>query len=167
MADETDTTSEVARVLREHEWRTESGGVRCRCQALLPTVTEYHDHQAAMLAEAGLLRDQAVIDERDMLKRGGRELGRQIERYLTWVLDATGMHHLIDEDGDGDWELVWERLAEMGRARVSQDAQIATYAPAGEPGARSAGRGTSGGLDGAAVDAGWIEYRFDEPMEIP
>lgn len=55
--DATDTISEVARMLRAHEWRTESGGVRCRCRALLPTVTEYHDHQAAMLAEAGLLRD--------------------------------------------------------------------------------------------------------------
>ena len=65
-----------------------------------------------------------LIAERDMLKRGGAELGRQIERYLTWVLDATGMHHLIDEDGDGDWELVWERLAEMGRARAASETEV-------------------------------------------
>jgi hypothetical protein len=54
-----------------------------------------------------------LIEERDRLQRGGAELGRQIERYLTWVLDATAMHDLIDEEGDGDWQLVWERLAEL------------------------------------------------------
>lgn len=76
-------------------------------------VAEVEQRTVEFGAKVKLAQEQARTIER--LESGGRELGRQIERYLTWVLDATGMHHLIDETGDGDWELVWERLAEMGR----------------------------------------------------
>lgn len=64
--------------------------------------------------------------ERDRLERGAKTLGAQVDRQCRDVLDATGLHHLIDEDGDGDWGLVWERLAEMGsglraaRARITE-----------------------------------------------
>jgi hypothetical protein len=121
MSEETVTTTEVAQALIDHTRLTNDGKCSCGFQGRLGE--SFTAHQAEALAEAGLLRDQAVIDERDMLKRGGAELGRQIDHYLTWVLDATGMHHLIDEDGDGDWELVWEQLAEMGRARAASETE--------------------------------------------
>jgi hypothetical protein len=57
-----------------------------------------------------------IVDERRELaryKRGGKTLGEIIEWQCRAVLDASGMHHLINEDGDGDWGLVWERLAEL------------------------------------------------------
>lgn len=53
-------------------------------------------------------------EERDRNKRAAVTLGKIVERQCRDVLDATGMHHVIGEDGDGDWALVWERLAEMG-----------------------------------------------------
>lgn len=52
--------------------------------------------------------------ERDSARRGAKTLGGIVERQCQHALDATGLHHLIDEDGDGDWGAVWERLAEMG-----------------------------------------------------
>ncbi|NEW33815.1 hypothetical protein GV791_14755 [Nocardia cyriacigeorgica] len=52
--------------------------------------------------------------ERDKTKRGAETLGAIVDRQCRAVLDVTGLHHLIDEDGDGDWGVVWERLAEMG-----------------------------------------------------
>lgn len=53
------------------------------------------------------------------LRRGGTELGKIIRRDCQAILDMTGLHDLIGEDGDGDWAAVWENLAEMvaaGRA---------------------------------------------------
>ncbi|MFC9966305.1 hypothetical protein ACFVH4_18915 [Nocardia ignorata] len=55
--------------------------------------------------------------EQDKARRVAEHLGNLVERQCRDVLDATGMHHVIDEDGDGDWGLVWERLAEMGAER--------------------------------------------------
>jgi hypothetical protein len=48
------------------------------------------------------------------LRRGGKTLGSIIDRQCRAVLDATGLHHLIDEDGDGDWGAVWENVADLG-----------------------------------------------------
>lgn len=59
-----------------------------------------------------------LLAEVEKLRRGGKELGRIIERQCLDVLEITGMHHVIDADGDGDWGLVWERLAEMAAARA-------------------------------------------------
>lgn len=57
----------------------------------------------------------ALLAEVERLRRGGRTLGQIIDRAHQDVLDATQMHHVIDEDGDGDWALVWERLHELCR----------------------------------------------------
>lgn len=54
-----------------------------------------------------------LADRADALERGGRELGRILDRELTAVLDLSGAHHLIDEDGDGDWGAVWDILGEL------------------------------------------------------
>ncbi|MBF6515557.1 hypothetical protein IU421_14890 [Nocardia cyriacigeorgica] len=72
-------------------------------------------------------RFSATLDERDALRARVAELEDQaaaladteMERarlslYARHALDAAGLHHLIDEDSDGDWGAVWERLAEMG-----------------------------------------------------
>lgn len=57
-----------------------------------------------------------MIAEIEQLRRGGEELGNIIRRQNQDVLDLTGLHHLIGEDGDGDWGAVWENLAEMAGA---------------------------------------------------
>ena len=46
-------------------------------------------------------------------KRGAKTLGEIIEKQCREVLDVTGLHHLINEDGDGAWDVVWMRLHEM------------------------------------------------------
>ncbi|MBU8830862.1 hypothetical protein [Mycolicibacterium goodii] len=51
--------------------------------------------------------------EIDRLRRGAKTLGEIVENQCRMTLDASGLHHLIGEDGDGDWGLVWERLAEL------------------------------------------------------
>ncbi|AII28211.1 hypothetical protein VC74_gp59 [Mycobacterium phage Sparky] len=52
--------------------------------------------------------------EIDRLRRGAKTLGEIVENQCRMALDASGLHHLINDDGDGDWGLVWERLAELG-----------------------------------------------------
>lgn len=75
------------------------------------------DYQAASARQGDLLRSLAAANaEVEKLRRGGKELGRIIERQCRDVLNITGLHHLIGPDGDGDWGLVWERLAEMAAA---------------------------------------------------
>lgn len=65
-----------------------------------------------------------LTGERDVLKRGGAQLGRIIDRHVEWVLDATDMHDAIDEDGDGDWELIWEKLAALRPDRDQLQARL-------------------------------------------
>ena len=57
-----------------------------------------------------------TMPERDELakyKRGAKTLGEIIEKQCRDVLEVTGLHHLINEDGDGHWDVVWMRLFEM------------------------------------------------------
>ncbi|MGK3957859.1 hypothetical protein ACLKOZ_16905 [Arthrobacter sp. R4] len=45
--------------------------------------------------------------------RAAQTLGQVIEKQCRDVLDVTGLHHLINADGDGHWDVVWMRLFEM------------------------------------------------------
>ena len=54
-----------------------------------------------------------LLAELERTKRGARELGRILDRTLRDALDASGRHDAIEEDGDGDWGVVWETLAEL------------------------------------------------------
>ena len=66
----------------------------------------------------------ALRDELALCKRGGKTLGEILDRSLRDVLDASGMHHVIDETGDGDWALVWERLLELKPRADAAEAQV-------------------------------------------
>lgn len=52
-------------------------------------------------------------DELAKVMRGAKTLGEIIEKQCRDVLEVTGLHHLINEDGDGHWDVVWMRLFEM------------------------------------------------------
>jgi hypothetical protein len=67
----------------------------------------------------------ALMAEVERARRAAQTLGAVVERQCRDVLDATGLHHLIDESGDGDWGLVWERLAELGAERDALAAKVA------------------------------------------
>ena len=82
------------------------------------TLTDYSDAIFDLLAEVNRLRDA-----HEKTKRGAHTLGQVIEQQATDALNATGLHHLIDETGDGDWGAVWENVAELGeRARRAEAA---------------------------------------------
>ena len=53
-----------------------------------------------------------LVAEVQHVRAAAQTLGRIIERHNRDVLDITGLHHLIDETGDGPWDVVWETLAE-------------------------------------------------------
>lgn len=99
-----------------------SGDVVARARELLspPPCDECGaDHSRIMHVEIRDMLAELVpelVAEVEKLRRGGKELGRIIERQCRDVLNITGLHHLIGPDGDGDWGLVWERLAEMAAA---------------------------------------------------
>ena len=67
-----------------------------------------------------------LTEESERLKRGGAELGRILDRTLTMALDASGRHDVIEEDGDGDWEIVWETLAGLQPRAESAEAEVGT-----------------------------------------
>lgn len=56
--------------------------------------------------------------EIERLRRGAQTLGKIIDDQCRMVLDATGLHDLVDEDGDGDWGAIWDRLFEL-RAKTA------------------------------------------------
>jgi hypothetical protein len=62
--------------------------------------------------------------EIERLRRGGAELGKIVKWHCDMVLDATGLHDWIDEDGDGDWGAVWENLAELRPRAEAAEAEV-------------------------------------------
>jgi hypothetical protein len=71
--------------------------------------------QAAISDRPGQLVElERIADEADRLQRGGKALGDIVRRLQDAALDATGLHDVIGEDGDGDWAAVWECVADLG-----------------------------------------------------
>lgn len=63
----------------------------------------------------------ALVAEVRRLRNGASVLGRLVDRQLTDILDITGLHHMVDETGDGDWGAIWDLMGEMvarGRERT-------------------------------------------------
>jgi hypothetical protein len=87
--------------------------------------------QVLCLLETAWASRRKLQEQNAQLRRGGRTLGSIVDRQCQYALDATGLHHLIDETGDGDWGAVWENLAELGvmakaARRYAEDAK-STY----------------------------------------
>lgn len=55
----------------------------------------------------------ALLEELERTRRGAKTLGHIVEQQGRMVLDVTGRHDLIAEDGDGDWGAVWDHLYEL------------------------------------------------------
>lgn len=157
MADETDVAGEVARVLIDH---TRISGILgdCSCGHRVPLGHSFTAHQAAMLAEAGLLRED--IDLR-------RRITREVDAKLATARDLNRlqaqMGRLTEERAAeciGNAFQTWSthptvqdaarRVVAMVQAEP-QEAQIATQEPAGAKQGGSGDSRASGGLDGAAA----------------
>lgn len=70
--------------------------------------------EAGRLLEPGHReRLEAIAADVERLQRGAKTLGHIIESNGRAILDITGRHDLIGEDGDGDWGAVWDHLYEL------------------------------------------------------
>ena len=71
---------------------------------------------------------QTIAELREELakyKRGAKTLGETIEKQCQMVLDASGRHDLIAEDGDGDWGAVWDHLSALRPRAEAAEAKLA------------------------------------------
>src|SRR5690625_557993 len=80
---------------------------------------------AEFIAAANPTAILRLIEDLRRTKSGARTLGRIIEQQNRDALDASGMHHVVDETGDGDWEVVWEALALLRPERDALAARLA------------------------------------------
>ncbi|WP_280389859.1 hypothetical protein [Nocardia wallacei] len=69
------------------------------------------------LAALGNIADDvaALLGELEQSREASKTLGDCIRHYNDIALEATGLHHLIDENRDGDWQFIWEEVAAQGR----------------------------------------------------
>jgi hypothetical protein len=113
----------VGRVKHTTGWsdRIERGGDSLVCfKAIHYRHVPLSDREAAIYAQA-LERGRAVADaeqtelraEVDRVQSAAKTLGGIVHEQAQMALDATGRHDLIEPDGDGDWQTVWELLAEL------------------------------------------------------
>ncbi|WP_311053577.1 hypothetical protein [Rhodococcus qingshengii] len=99
-----DLTDLIAAALGEKIMHTNGSGDRNRAYAAhVALVVEQHTNWRITELEAELEKQ----------KRGGRTLGKAIDRTLKWVIEASNSEDLIGDDGDGDWEIVWDRLFQL------------------------------------------------------
>lgn len=90
---------------KEHPWESlKAAAWRCEAEKAVP----------ALIAE---LREART--ERDRLKSACMTLGQTIKQQCDDIVKITGSQDLIGEDGDGDWESVWDRGIEM-RTQLSE-----------------------------------------------
>lgn len=82
--------------------------------------------EAAIANRPGQMqRLEALAAEVTRLKRGAATLGHIVESNGRMVLDITGLHDWIDEDGDGDWGAVWDHAYELRPRAEAAEAVIA------------------------------------------
>ena len=106
-------TDLIAAALGDKIMHTNGSGDRNRAYAAhVALVVEQHTNRRITALEAELEKQ----------KRGGRTIGKAIDRTLKWVIEASNSEDLIGDDGDGDWEIVWDRLFQL---RPARDAAIA------------------------------------------
>lgn len=73
----------------------------------------YGDLHAAHVALVVKQHTQTQTAELAKLKRGANTLGELHTKTLKWVIEASNSEDLINDDGDGDWEIVWDRLFQL------------------------------------------------------
>ena len=70
----------------------------------------------------------ALLDaaaERDALAESVRAYGRTIDRWGLLIIAATHSEDITTPDGDGDWEVIESRLAEVPALLAERDALAA------------------------------------------
>lgn len=93
----------------------ESAQIRALRFAQAQAVTERArgrvDEERGWLDMCALL--EQVGTERNRLKRGAVHLGESLKFWMDLAVEVTGSQDCVEDDGDGDWGAVAERLAAM------------------------------------------------------
>lgn len=82
----------------------------------------------AALAPPIVLALLAAATERDRLAEAVRTYGRTIDRWGLLIIAATRSEDIATSDGDGDWEVIESRLAEVPALLTERDALAAELA---------------------------------------
>lgn len=93
-----------------YQAETEYDGCLCGWQG---AEEDHPAHVALVVEQHANGRIAALEAELEKQKRGGRTIGKAIDRTLKWVIEASNSKDLINDDGDGDWEIVWDRLFQL------------------------------------------------------
>lgn len=97
--------------------------------SLVKHVRRIAKYEGITEGQAAVLR--AAADELERTKAAAVTLGEIIHKQGRDLLDITGRHDLVDEDGDGDWGAVWESLYEMRAERDRLRAKVRHLEPGG------------------------------------
>lgn len=81
------------------------------------------DNDGEFIADARTLVPELVA-ALERLKEAAKTLGKHLDASLMDVARATDSLDLLDEDRDGDWMLIFERLAELRPARDAALAEV-------------------------------------------
>ena len=74
--------------------------------------------EAAIAGRSGQMqRLEQMADEVARLRQACVDLGDSLVVWMNLAKDATGSAGEIDEDGDGDWGVIAERMAELAATR--------------------------------------------------
>ena len=93
---------------------------------LAPIVDAWYAVARAALAALPALLDAAA--ERDRLAEAVRAYGRTIDRWGLLIVAATRSEDITTSGGDGDWEVIESRLAEVPALLTERDALAANLA---------------------------------------
>jgi DNA-directed RNA polymerase subunit RPC12/RpoP len=69
----------------------------------------------------GSFDETGALERIRRLERGGEELGKSLLFWMELARKVTDSDDVIEEDGDGDWGVVAERLADMRRPWRPED----------------------------------------------
>ncbi|GGJ59154.1 ead/Ea22-like family protein [Glutamicibacter ardleyensis] len=70
-------------------------------------------------------RLEQAEQERKNFSDACKTLAQVLAKHSDWVVEATDSQDIIGEDGDGDWDVVWDRVTELGESKRKAEASVA------------------------------------------
>ena len=72
-----------------------------------------------------LSRLEQAEQDRDSSREACKTLAEVLSKHSEWIVEATDSQDLIGEDGDGDWDVVWDRVMELGEDKRKAEQAVA------------------------------------------
>lgn len=93
-------------------------------QAVYDQFAEDIEYAAPVIERILAEHTQALEADVERLKRGGKTLGKSLDYWMRLAQQVTGSDDVIQDDGDGDWGVVAERLAALGARAEAAEAEV-------------------------------------------